>query len=88
MYALYFSVRYRFEIDDISCNDLIETGDCLCLFFAWLYYRKKDGAEVVDLEKEAKKLAVTAMDRNWIFCYEVLTSGPSRRRLAEYQECW
>ena len=75
MYALYFSVRYGFEIDNINCDDLIRTDDCLCLFFAWLYYRKKGGAELAALEQEAKKRTVTALERNWIFCYEALCAS-------------
>ena len=75
MYSIYFSLRYGFEIDNIDCDKLIETDDCLCLLFAWLYYKDKGGAELIALEQEAKSLSSTALDRNWLFCYEVLNAS-------------
>ena len=75
IYAIYFSLRYDFEIESIDCRRLIETRDCLCMFFAWLYYKDKGGAELTTLENEAKTLSATAMDRNWLFCYELLDAS-------------
>ena len=75
MYSIYFSLRYGFEIDNIDCDKLIETDDCLCLLFAWLYYKDKGGAELTALEQEAKLLSSTSFDRYWLFCYEVLNSS-------------
>ena len=45
------------------------------MFFAWLYYKDKGGAELTTLENEAKTLSATAMDRNWLFCYELLDAS-------------
>ena len=45
-YALLIqSIGAELEIDNIDCDKLIETDDCLCLLFAWLYYKDKGGAE-------------------------------------------
>ena len=72
MYALYFGIRYGFEIRGLNCGEMIRTGDCLCLLFAWLYFKNKGGTELIALEQEAKTLSVAAMDRYWLFCYEAL----------------
>ena len=59
IYAIYYSLRYGFKIEGIDCKKLIETDDCLCLLFAWLYYKDKGGAELIALEQEAKSLSST-----------------------------
>lgn len=74
-YAIYFSIRYGFELDDINCKQLISTDDCLCKLFAWLYFQKKGGAELILLYQEALRLSSNSFDRNWIFCYEVLDAS-------------
>ncbi|MDY2985512.1 MAG: RNA-directed DNA polymerase [Synergistes jonesii] len=72
-YAVYFSLKYCFDIKEIDCKDLITTGDCLCLLFAWLYYRKREGAEMITLRNEAIRLNDPSLiGRNWLFVYESL----------------
>lgn len=44
----------------------------LFLFFVWLYYTDKNGPELIAFKQEAKTLSAIAMERNWLFCYEVL----------------
>lgn len=74
-YAIYYSLRYHFDISNINCNDLIMTADCLCLLFAWLYYKNRKCSEVKCLKKEALKLCNVSMGRYWLFIYEVLNES-------------
>ena len=71
-YSIYFSLKYDFDITGITCDELMKSRDCLVLLFAWLYYRKRGGTEVLDLESEAIRLRDENIGRYWLFVYEAL----------------
>ena len=71
-YAIYFSLKYGFDISNIDCKTLIDTRDCLTMLFTWLYYRNRGGVETQMLESEARNLNNSSMERYWLFVYEIL----------------
>lgn len=85
-YSIYFAIRFgfvldAFEDDYAKVQDyVIQSKDCLLLIMTWIYFMKqnhwKRGAtQVKPLNKVAKELKSTDMDRYWLFCYEALTWG-------------
>lgn len=79
-YAVYFAIRFDFELDELDTDYVLEQKDCLTLLFAWLYYLKanhgkRDATQVKPYNKLARELKMTDMSRYWLFCYETLTWG-------------
>ena len=79
-YAIYFALKYDFELDDKDTQWILDRGDCVSMLMEYLYILKinhgyKSATELKPFKKKAKDLASMDMDRNWIFCYEVLTKG-------------
>ncbi|WP_308683227.1 hypothetical protein [Stomatobaculum longum] len=75
IYAIFFSLKYDFDISKISAGFAIKENSCLLKIFTWMYFnRKKDITEIRKLEDHARKLAKDAddLDENWLFIYEVL----------------
>ena len=79
-YAIYFSLKYDFILGKVDIDWVIQQGDCVLLLMTWLYYLKMNHSNVranqlKPLKVEAKRLFTNDMDRYWLFCYEVLSSG-------------
>lgn len=85
-YAIYFAVKYEFELKSFSDdyiraqNHIIDSKDCIAMIMTWIYFMQKNhwnrtATQVKPLNKVAKELKATDMDRYWLFCYEALTSG-------------
>lgn len=85
-YSIYFAVRFNFVLDEferdyIRAQDyVISSRDCLLLTMTWIYFMKqnhwkRDATQVKPLNRVAKELKKTDMDRYWLFCYESLTKG-------------
>lgn len=76
-YSIYYSIKYDFEINGIDIMDLINTNDCLCRLFAWLYYKKHPGTrEIAILKQDALNIVnTTDFERNWLFVYEILDAN-------------
>lgn len=77
-YAIYFSIKYNFTIDDISSDKAIFLQDCILLLLTYKYFEKNNNtANCKKLKDYAKILSNDDIDfnKNWIFVYEVLTSG-------------
>ena len=77
-YAIYFSLKHGFTLNELDIDWVIERGDCVLLLMTWLYYLKVNHGKVratqlKPLVAEAKRLRDTDMDRYWLFCYEVLS---------------
>lgn len=49
-FSLYSSLKYNFEINDISADEVISSDSCLFKFFAFLYYKVHNNSD------EKKKL--------------------------------
>lgn len=79
-FAIYFALKYDFILDDIDVEWITDRGDCISMLLAYLYVLKinhghKSASGLKLFKRKAKELAVIDMDRNWLFCYEVLTQG-------------
>jgi hypothetical protein len=72
-YAIYFSLKYDFDLQAMSVEKAIENDSCLLKCFTWCYYSKReDRIAVRALKDHAKQLREMAMDENWLFIYEAL----------------
>lgn len=79
-YAIYFAIRYKFEIDPLNdkeeINPLLHTGDCILLTCALVYARRQQKISLRNrLIKHAKGLAKNESDfqKYWVFVYEALS---------------
>ncbi len=78
-YALYYSIKYGFVIDDVTFEAAKQSNDCLFLLFAYLYFQKNDDKRSVKYCKDyAKALSQNYMDSFWLFIYEVLPQSELR----------
>lgn len=74
-YALYFSIKYGFEIVKVDPDDAIASSSCLFKLFAFLYFKKNNNDTVTKkMKSHARNLASNEDDfnRNWLFVYESL----------------
>lgn len=74
-FAIYFSLKYDFDINGITADAAISSDSCLFKLFAFLYFAThKDSKEEEKLKDHAKSLALNEDDfnRNWLFVYEAL----------------
>lgn len=72
-YAIYFSLKYNFDIKDLDVDLIIDQDNCLLKCFSLLYYKKrKDASALKKLKSNAETLAKKEFDQNWLFVYETL----------------
>lgn len=72
-YALYYAIKYEFEIEKLDFYVAKNSNNCLFLLFSYLYYKKKkDTLAVKNCKDYARTLLATEMDNFWLFIYEVL----------------
>ena len=74
-YALYFSIKYGFEIVKVDPDDAIASNSCLFKLFAFLYFKKNNNDTAnKKMKSHARNLASNEDDfnRNWLFVYEIL----------------
>ena len=77
-YAIYFSLKYNFDIDSITANTAISSDSCLFKLLAFLYFTvHKNKGERKALKDHAKTLSSNEDDfnRNWLFVYEALSQS-------------
>ncbi len=74
VYAIYFSLKYGFDLPGITADTAIQKDSCLLKMLTWMYYRKRnDTAELKKLKQHAKSLADNDdFDSYWPFIYEAL----------------
>ena len=73
IYAIYYSMKYGFDIPQLRYIDAISKDSCLFKLFVWLYYvRRGDEKAIKALKKHAKALSDSEFDQNWVFIYEAL----------------
>ena len=72
-YALYFAIKYQFEIPSYNSSDIFKIPDCILHITAWRYAKtnKLDLNPFYTLAKEQSQLDYD-FNRNWLFVYEVL----------------
>lgn len=74
-YALYFAVKYSFELAEYDVSRIIDSKDCILLLMAFLYSKeKKNNDAVKKLKQYAKCLKddLETFDQYWLFLYEIL----------------
>ena len=72
-YALYYAIKYKFEIDMLDFDVAKHSNNCLFLLFSYLYYeQKKDKLAVKKCKDYARSLLPTEMNTFWLFIYEAL----------------
>ncbi|WP_297522476.1 RNA-directed DNA polymerase [uncultured Clostridium sp.] len=75
-YAVYYAIKYEFDIEELNVEDIIRCNDCICKVISYIYFKKngKD-KELQELVNHAKELVVDEdeFNKNWLFVYEALT---------------
>lgn len=79
-YAIYFALKYGFELASLDIDWVINHKDCILLLMTWLYYSKYNigninATQLNRLFNYALSLVPNDMERYWIFCYEVLPAS-------------
>ena len=79
-FCVYYSLKYRFQLNELDCEWVIQRNDCVLLVMTWLYYLaanhgKRKASDLKPLRDEAIRLRDLDMDRYWLFCYEVMACG-------------
>lgn len=78
-YALYYAIKYKFEIDTLDFDIAKHSNNCLFLLFSYLYYeQKKDKLSVKKCKDHARSLLPTEMNTFWLFIYEALPQSDLR----------
>ena len=78
-YALYYAIKYEFEIVELDFNVAKNSNNCLFLLFSYLYYEKKKDKSAVKICKDyARSMLATEMDNFWLFIYEALPQSDLR----------
>ena len=74
-YALYFSMKYGVELEQMDVNLSISCNQCIFKLCSWLYYKRLNSDGHLKLiENQAEELLNNdEIDRNWLFIYEVLS---------------
>lgn len=89
-YALYFAIKYDFEIEKFNADDAIESTSCLFKLFAFLYFKKRaDKIGEKNMKDHAKNLILNDDDfnRNWLFVYESLTQNELKDNWVHMKKC-
>lgn len=74
VYAIFFSLKYGFDILEMDEKLAIQKDSCLFKCFAWMYYKKRGNESAIKaLKKHAKSLSENDMDAYWLFIYEALS---------------
>ena len=76
-YAIFFSMKYGFELNQLDIDWVIQRGDCIMMLMTWLYYLKLNGGnkraiQLKPLKERAIQLRDSDMDRYWLYCYEII----------------
>ena len=74
-YAVYFAIKYDFELDGFMASNAIQSKDCIFNVLAFKYFSKfKNTQAIKELKKYARSIQYTTedYDRNWLFIYECL----------------
>lgn len=75
-YAIYFALKYKFDIKDLDLNEVLQIDSCLMKLLTYLYFNKKQNkTALIQIYDNANSLQNTDMDRNWLYVYEVLNQN-------------
>ncbi|GAA8455382.1 RNA-directed DNA polymerase [Helicobacter pylori] len=77
-YALYFSLKYDFEMEKTCHNIILESNDCIFMLLGYLRARKDSEGFAIDEYLKRAETMIKLEDRTciddefWLFAYEVL----------------
>ncbi|MCB4773605.1 MAG: reverse transcriptase, partial [Sulfurovum sp.] len=80
-YALYFSIKYDFKLDDNLFDLIDDNRDAVLMLLAYLHDKKFSNSRRFSSTspgknyKELAKALINDIDEYWVFVYEVLTVG-------------
>lgn len=77
-YALFYSLKYDFEIDALTAQEAVDSDSCVFKLLSFLILKKYNNkAETTVLKNHALQLNNNDEDmyRNWLFVYEVLSQN-------------
>jgi hypothetical protein len=73
VYAVYFSIKYNFNLKDITSDAIIKSNNCILMLAANIYFRqRKMTNDIMEMEKYAKQISKHDFGQHWLFLYEVL----------------
>ncbi len=74
-YAIYFAIKYSFEIEEMEVDKIIKTDDCILLTLGFKYYESRGDSKAVKKMQdyaESFKNDEDKFEELWIFGYEIL----------------
>lgn len=85
-YSIYFSLIYNFHLKEFDVQDItqnikfkkiFESDNCISKLMLYFYCKKYHNHSTVKtyITNHAQSLSSNEMDKNWLFIYEVLSSG-------------
>ena len=77
-FAIFFALKYDFVLTEIDAAKATQSGSCLYMLFAFLYFKKINDRKAQSTLRNHAKLLVKNDDdfeRNWLFAYEVLSQS-------------
>ena len=76
-YAIFFAIKYDFELRNFDVVKIIATNDCILLVMAWQYVLCKgleEGANLLHKHALMYHNIKSSFEENWLFVYEALTA--------------
>lgn len=75
-YAIYWSLRYNFEIEyDGLLEKVTDSKDCVFMLISYLLAKRKKDKSLIKAYEELAKKMFDDLDRFWYFIYEVLPTS-------------
>ena len=74
-YAIYFALKFGFEINSLSAQIAIDSDSCIFKLLAFLYFKKVNNKDEKKLLRDYAlqlKRNDEDLNRNWLFVYESL----------------
>jgi hypothetical protein len=73
IYAVYFSIKYNFNLKNITSDLIIKSNNCILMLVANIYFRQRKMInEIKVMKKHAKQISKHDFGQHWLFLYEVL----------------
>lgn len=88
-YAMYFAIKYSFEIDCIDVQEIIKSNDCILLVLTFKYYEKLGNLKAIKILRDYAKSIKddeSKFEELWLFTYEVLTQSYLKREWKELKK--
>lgn len=72
-YALYFAIKYKFLINEISIKDIVSSSNCVYKVLSYVYFKTNNNKKALkELKEDARSLKKDSFEENWLFIYEAL----------------